>query len=175
MTATENIGGQVSQSLLVEFRSAEASRMAVTSLQNLTRPRPVGPEANEASATATLRTYNTAEITFASTYNKGFTEGLNRLATPLGGAQPDVYHADMVDPILSGMSEGGTNLSMTKNGYKFTYTPGSGAFGQIASYTITAEPVEYGVSGKRSFYTDQSAVIRVTPDNRPANAGDNPL
>jgi len=171
----ENTGSEVSQSMLVEFKTPEAARMAGSSLQNLTRPPTSREKANEASATATLRTYNTAEVVFASTYNKGFTDGLNKLATPAGGGQPDMYHADLVDPVLSGLSEGGTNLTMIKNGYKFTYTPGPGQFGLIISYTITAEPVEYGVTGKRSFYTDQSAVVRATTDNRPANAGDNPL
>ena len=37
--------------------------------------------ANEASAMASLRSLNTAEITYASTYNSGFTDNLRKLAS----------------------------------------------------------------------------------------------
>jgi Spy/CpxP family protein refolding chaperone len=128
---------------------------------------------NEASAIATVRTLNPAEFTFLSSYTKGFTDGLNRLgAPPDKSAHYDENHADMVDPVLSGVANGGTNLSFTKNGYRFTYTPGPGGFGNIKTYTITAQPLEYGVTGKRSFYTDNMAVIHETSDNRAATASD---
>ena len=128
-------------------------------------------EKNEASAIATMRTLNTAEVVFASTYNKGFSDGLNRLGTPATG-QPSDSHADLIDPILSGVANGGTNLSFTKNGYRFTYTPGPGSYPLIIKYAVVAQPLDYGVSGKRSFYTDQSAIIRETSDNRLATAND---
>jgi hypothetical protein len=148
------------------------TRMALTTQQwNLATGR---PPANEASATATLRTLNTAQITFAATYKKGFTDGLNRLGQPPGSRQPDENGADLVDPVLSGAAQGG-NFSFTKNGYRFTYTPGPGGFGYIATYTIVAEPLQYGVGGTRSFFTDQSAVIRATTDNRQATAFDSPI
>jgi Spy/CpxP family protein refolding chaperone len=127
--------------------------------------------ANEATAVAVLRTLNTAEITFVHSYNKGFTDGLNRLGTPASGHY-DENHADMVDPTLSGVANGGTNFSFTKNGYRFTYTPGGGGFGNITTYTVTGQPMEYGVTGKRSFYTDNMAVIHETSDNRAATAND---
>src|SRR5579871_2941072 len=75
------------------------------------------------AATASLRTLNTAEVTYASTYNSGFTSTLNQLATPSGGAgtQPTWSAADLVDPILSGTQSVSTN-SFTKNGYVFTYS-----------------------------------------------------
>jgi type IV pilus assembly protein PilA len=129
---------------------------------------------NEASAIATLRTLNTAGITYASTYNVGFSDTLTRLGSPSEGKQPTASSADLVDEVLSGQANG-TPTTFTKNGYRFTYTPGVGGFGQIASYTITAQPVEYGVSGLRSFFTDQSAVLRGTEENRPATERDNPI
>jgi hypothetical protein len=126
---------------------------------------------NESSAIATMRTLNTAEVVFASTYNKGFSDGLNRLGTPATG-QPNESHADLVDPILSGVANGGSNLSFTKNGYRFTFVPAPGSFGLLITYTILAQPLEYGVSGKRSFYTDHRAIIHETTDNRAATAND---
>jgi Spy/CpxP family protein refolding chaperone len=128
---------------------------------------------NESSAIATMRTLNTAEVVFASTYKKGFTDGLNRMGQPTQvGTQPDENHADLVDPILSGIANGGSNLSFIKNGYRFTFIAGPGAFGSLQAYTVLAQPLEYGVSGKRSFYTDQHAIVRETSDNRQATAND---
>ncbi|GEM_PF-4573455 len=129
-------------------------------------------EANEASASATVRTLNTAEFTFLSSYKKGFTDGLNRLGSPANGIPYDENHADMVDQVLSGFAPNGSNLSFQKNGYKFTYTPGPGGYGNIQSYTITAQPLEYGASGTKSFYTDEKAVVHVTSDNRVAGPND---
>src|ERR1022692_7209 len=78
----------------------------------------------------------------------------------------------MLAPWLAGLADGGSNLVAIHNGYRFTYTPGPGEFGSIPTYTVVAEPLEYGVSGKRSYYTDQLAVIHQTDANRPASAGD---
>ena len=64
---------------------------------------------------------------------------------------------------------------MTHNGYRFTYTPGPGQYGSIRTYAIVAQPLEYGVSGIRSFFTDQTAIIHATSENRPASANDPPL
>jgi len=134
-----------------------------------------GKASNEVWAPSILRTLNTAEITFASTYNKGFTDGLNRLASPGPGRQPSADRADLVAPWLAGLSEGGSNLVVTRSGYRITYTPGPEGFGRIASYTIIAQPVNFGTSGARNFFTDQSAVVRATRENRPAAFNDPPI
>ncbi len=132
--------------------------IAAIAIPNLLRSRIA---ANEASATASLRTLNTAEITYASTYNSGFTATLGNLCTPAAGTQPDSTLSDLVDPVLCGKQQSGgtTATSFSKNGYTFTYTP-SGAFPTIATYSVNADPIARGSSGQRSFYSDQSAVIR---------------
>src|SRR5216683_3107127 len=76
--------------------------IAAIAIPNLLRSRIA---ANEASATATLRTLNTAEITYASTYNSGFPDNLTKLGTPASG-QADANNADLVDPVLSGKISG---------------------------------------------------------------------
>jgi len=141
--------------------------------ENLARSRIA---ADEASATATLRTLNTSAITFASTYGRGFVDVLKRLGIPPQGQRPSPERADLVDPTLSadGPTSTGPN-NFQKNGYTFTYTPGPGAFGAITSYTITARPITYLRSGSRSFFTDQSAVMRGTGENRSATAFDAPI
>src|SRR5208283_2771499 len=80
--------------------------IAAIAIPNLLRSRIA---ANEASATASLRTLNTAEVTYASTYNSGFTSTLNQLETPAAGVQPSWSAADLVDPILSGVQSGATS------------------------------------------------------------------
>jgi prepilin-type N-terminal cleavage/methylation domain-containing protein len=131
--------------------------------------------ANEASTTSSMRTLNTAEVTFASTYNSGFSDGLNRLGAPASG-QPDVNNSDLVDPVLSGKTGTGNNTSFVKAGYIFTYVP-TGAnttFGFIAQYNVLADPQARGSSGQRSFISNESAVIRANA-TATATLSDNPL
>ena len=142
--------------------------IAAIAIPNLLRSRIA---ANEASATATMRTLNTAEVTYASTYNSGFTDTLTRLGAPASG-QPDATAADLVDPVLSGKT-GGTATTFTKNGFSFTYAP-SGTYGFIATYAVTGNPIARGSSGQRSFFSDQSAVIRANA-TAAATGSDNPI
>ena len=125
---------------------------------------------NESSATSTLRSLNTAMVTYSSTYERGFPDSLGKLGPPLAG-QPDANNADLVDPVMAGRGPGGTSNSFTRNGYKFVFTPGPGP--RITTYVIHADPLERGVSGQRSFYTDETAVIRANA-TAPATASDQP-
>lgn len=146
--------------------------IAAIAIPNLLRSRIA---ANEASGTSTLRSLNTAEITYASTYNSGFSDRLSYLGAPASGSQPDQFNADLVDPVLSGRS-GGTSLTFTKSGYSFTYAPtGTNVtFGFIAQYIVNADPQARGSSGQRSFITSESAVIRANATTA-ANLSDTPI
>lgn len=132
--------------------------IAAIAIPNLLRSRIA---ANEASATSSLRSLNTAEITYASTYNSGFTDTLNRLGAPAAG-QADLNNADLVDPVLAARSTGGGTVTFIKSGYTFTYAPAgtNTTFGFIAQYNVNGDPQARGSSGQRSFYTNESAVIR---------------
>ncbi len=138
--------------------------IAAIAIPNLLRSRIA---ANEASATSSLRTINTAEVTFASTYNSGFSDTLNRLAAPSTAGTPaasgltvaDVTRADLLDPVLAGTQQTLTT-GFTKSGYIFVYSPQAVAFGLMATYAINADPQARGSSGQRSFITNESAVIR---------------
>ena len=143
--------------------------IAAIAIPNLLRSRIA---ANEASAVASLRTLNTAEVTYASTYNSGFTSTLNQLETPPAGTQPSWSAADLVDPILSGV-QSGQSMSFTKNGYVFTYGT-TGTYPQIATYGVHSDPMARGSSGQRSFFSDQSAVVRANATAQ-ATVGDSPI
>jgi hypothetical protein len=57
--------------------------------------------------------------------------------------------------------------------YALQYTPGrSDPAGRVAAYTLTARAGNFGY---RSFYTDESAIVRATTEDRAATVQDPPL
>jgi len=146
--------------------------IAAIAIPNFLRSRTA---ANQASAVESLRTLCTAEFTYSSTYNGGFTATLGYLGPPPSGSTEDITHAAIVDNVLSGTGAGGaTALTSTKNGYLFTYSPGVAVNGQIFSFTLTADPVTRGTTGLNSYFVDQTGVVRQNPTTQ-ASAADSPL
>lgn len=124
--------------------------MAAIAVPNYLRSRLV---ANESSAAQSVRTINTALITYSSTYQD---VGFPTTLAALGGATPctaTFANACLLDAVLS---------AGTKAGYTFVYT-GDGLTPSL-SYGITATPVSQGLSGQRQFCSDQTSVIRFTPN-----------
>jgi type IV pilus assembly protein PilA len=119
--------------------------IAAIAIPNLLRSRMA---ANEASAVGSMRTINTAAVTYSSTYGTGFPAALVNLqpANPATAAA-----ADLIDQVLA---------AGTKSGYTFTYAAGAAVGGVIPTYTLNADPVNVGTTGQRHFFTDQSGVIR---------------
>jgi len=134
--------------------------IAAIAIPNLMRSRMA---ANEASAVGSIRTINTAEVTYASTYpDQGFTD----LAS-LGGAGGTAAGAGLIDTVLAGGS---------KSGYTFAATPGGAtAAGVNTTYTTTGVPVTVGSTGQRGFFSDQSGVIRYTSDGSTPDNTSSPL
>jgi type IV pilus assembly protein PilA len=133
--------------------------IAAIAIPNLLRSRMA---ANEASAVGSLRTINTAEVTFATTYpTVGFTT-LSALGGPAPCTSALSTAACLLDDVLSASAH-------TKSGYLFAVTPGTQTV--IVTYSSTAVPTAVGQSGQRGFYSDQSGVIRYTTDGTaPSNA-----
>lgn len=122
---------------------------------------------NEASAVGSLRSINTGEVTYASTHGIGFSPTLAALGPPAQGSQLSVDAADLIDSVLA---------RGQKSGYNFIYTPGPrDAQGRILRYTVVAQPATLGVTGQRSFFTDETGVLRATPEARPATVADPPI
>jgi type IV pilus assembly protein PilA len=123
--------------------------MAAIAVPNYLRSRLV---ANESSAVQSVRTVNTAVITYSSVYpSVGFPPTL----LSLGGVTPCTAtpaNACLLDVVLS---------SGTKAGYVFVYT-GDGLTPSL-NYTIAATPVSLGITGQRMFCSDQTSVIRYDP------------
>lgn len=115
--------------------------------------------ANEAAAAETVRSITTASMAYSSTWGNGFPASLATLGGPTGGlATCDL--ANLMDPVV-------TTAPNQKSGFKYAYTalgaPVSAPVGCSAAgsnaYLVTATPVSVGVSGIRSFCSDEPGTI----------------
>jgi len=133
--------------------------IAAIAIPNLLRARMA---ANEASAVASVRTVNTAEITYRSTYpTVGFATALTNLGGALGVAcVPSSTTACLIDAVLS---SNGNPANSGKSGYKFTTGTGTAAVGVNIGYTVLAVPITVNQTGIRAFCAEEDAVVRVDP------------
>jgi type IV pilus assembly protein PilA len=123
-------------------------------------------EADQWSAVGSLRSINTAEVFYYKQYKKGFSPTLISLGVPPDGTKPSASAADLLDNSLTGGK---------KNNYVFTYEAGRpDATGRVSTYTVSARPAKWQ-TGVQSFFTDQTAIIRGTSENRATTASDPPL
>jgi len=134
--------------------------IAAIAIPNLLRSRIA---ANQASAVGSLRTINTAEITYASTYNSGYSPDLISLGP--GATPPTASAAGLIDSVLA---------SGVKSGYSFPYTPGAAVGGRIDTYELHANPTTPGTTGTNYYFTDHSGVIRQNTTGT-ATASDSPI
>jgi type IV pilus assembly protein PilA len=145
--------------------------IAATLIPGLLRIRVAG---NEGSALRSIRLITNAEITFDDSYANGFSPTLEAL----GGAGSGQDTCDRAGLISDALASG------QKDGYRFRYVPtGPPVFPDSSKlrgctragsqgFELFADPVTRGTSGRRSFYVDQTGVIRVsatgpaTPNSR---------
>ena len=118
--------------------------------------------ANEASAVSSLRTINTGEITYQSTYpTVGYAAALLDLGGPLGAAcVPGQATACLIDAVLA---NNGNPAGSGKSGYSFTSGAGTVGAGLKIGYTVLAKPLIHNETGVRAFCAEQDGVIRVDP------------
>ncbi|MGA2960484.1 MAG: type II secretion system protein [Candidatus Korobacteraceae bacterium] len=122
--------------------------IASIAIPNLLRSRIA---ANEASAVGSLRTINTAEITYVTTYpSVGYSPDMNSLAGSSCTA-PTSAAACLIDTTLAAAI---SSTSSGKSGYYFTY-----AIDANMGYTLTGAPHHVNSTGTKYFYTDGTAVI----------------
>jgi type IV pilus assembly protein PilA len=110
--------------------------------------------ADETAAIKAIQTIHTMQVQYNSQYGR-YAASVTELGPPASGAAT----AASTDLIDSGRAGGG------KSGYKFTMT------GNQGGYAISAVPSVYGNTGSRTFYSDQSMVIRENAEPEPATAG----
>jgi type IV pilus assembly protein PilA len=143
--------------------------IAAIAIPNLIRSKMA---ANEASAVASIRTVNTSEVVYSSTYNVAnvFSADLPSLgegATPgqcTATFVPTSAAACLIDPAL----QRATTAATPKSGYYFTYVQGTG------TYTVNGDPSALNSTGVRGFFSDQTVVIRAK-SGAAAAATDSPI
>jgi type IV pilus assembly protein PilA len=122
--------------------------IAAIAIPNLLRAR---ISANESAAVGALRTLNTAQISYNSTYpTVGFANAMTNLAgTTCAGTAPTSTSACLIDSALG---------AGTKSGYLFALSGVSGT--PAASYNFVASPVGVNQTGVRYFCSFADAVVR---------------
>jgi len=133
--------------------------IAAIAIPNLLRARMA---ANESSAAASIRTVNTAEITYSSTYpTVGFAPALVNLGGALGVAcVPSSTTACLLDSVLA---NNGNPQNSGKSGYKFATGAGTVSGGVNVGYVIQGQPITINQTGIRAFCSIEDAVVRVDP------------
>ena len=129
--------------------------IAAIAIPNLMRSRMA---ANESSAVGSVRTINTAMVTYASSFpDTGYALALTNLGGATAACAPPavatVAAACLIDSLLS--------VTQQKSGYQFA-AAGAATAGSLTNntYTVSAVPLTIGATGNRGFFSDQSGVIR---------------
>ncbi len=122
--------------------------------------------ANQASAVGSLRTINTSEVTYSSTYTSGYSPDLLSLDGPAGGNT--AANSSLLDSVLG---------AGVKSTYTFAYTAVQTSTTPLRydAYSISASPVQgCGTGNGNCYFTDTSAVIRFNTTTG-ATSADSPL
>jgi type IV pilus assembly protein PilA len=106
--------------------------------------------ANEASAVASIRAINTAEVTYQATYG-GYADSL----TNLGGVDPCTRSAQTACLLDQSLAGG------VKSGYKFEAVGRNAVGDSNTSYVVGAAPEAFDRTGQRLFCSTDKNVIRV--------------
>ena len=134
--------------------------IAAIAIPNLLRSRMA---ANEASAVGSLRTLNTAAVTYSTTYGIGYPATIAAMGP---AATASSTAADLIDSVLA---------NNVKSGYSFSYSAATAVAGTVNAYNITATPSNQGVTGQRTFFTNESGVIRADATGGTATVNSTPI
>lgn len=132
--------------------------IAAIAIPNLLRARIA---ANESSAVSSIRTFNTAETAYQSTYPLvGFSGTLTALgpSASTGCTTPASTNACLVDWVVAQATVAGS----AKSGYYFVDTAGTQIGGILVGYTVDGMPASINQTGVRGFCSNADAVIRFT-------------
>ncbi len=139
--------------------------IAAIAIPNLLRARMA---ANESAAAASIRTINTAEVSYITAYP---TTGYSAALANLGGATPCVAAIGTACLIDNNLAT--ATAAKPKSGYIFAETIGA----SINQYEAAGWPVTLNSSGTKTFCSVEDAVIRTNPGvaANPGYAGCVPL
>jgi len=107
----------------------------------------------ETAALKAIQTIHQMQVQYQSQFQR-YAQSLTELGPPPSGA-PGPNSADLIS---NDLAQG------TKQGYKFTVT------GTPGGYIVNATPVVYGSDGNKTYYSDQTMVVRENWGPEPATA-----
>ena len=137
--------------------------IAAIAIPNLLRSKIV---ANESAAASTMRTLNTSQITYSTTYPaKGYARELAALGPGPSNqcGEPSDSYACLIDGPLANAN--------VRSGYRYSMSAVCGSDGICTDYVILATPVTVNSTGSQSFCSTADAVIR---SNRTASSSSLP-
>jgi type II secretory pathway pseudopilin PulG len=131
--------------------------MAAIAIPNLLRAKMA---ANESSAVGTIRTINTAQITYSVAYpQRGFARDLATLGPdPRGTGRGSPEHADLIDTTLGGVGCAADGWC-TKSGYRFSITTQCSRQRVCKEFVAVGTPVTNNTGG-RNFCSTSDGVVR---------------
>jgi prepilin-type N-terminal cleavage/methylation domain-containing protein len=148
--------------------------IAAIAIPGLMRARMSG---NEASGIGSLRAINSGNATYAaSAAGGGYAVLLTTLAIPCPGGTEPFLSPDMTGAAL--VLKSGFNVTLATNGGNAGPADCNGTATEL-SYYASAAPADFGVTGNRSFATNQAGTIwqnsTNTPPAEPFAAPDTPI
>jgi prepilin-type N-terminal cleavage/methylation domain-containing protein len=136
--------------------------IAAIAIPNLLRSRIA---ANESSAVGSLRSVNTAQVTYSSTFpTQGFADTLTKLGPP-AAPPPTSAASGLVDGVLGCGAQ-----PCTKSGYQIQVN--GAAATPRTDYSAVAKPATQNQSGTRGFCTSTDGVVRFMADGTNTNLAD---
>ncbi|MFL6389425.1 MAG: DUF4190 domain-containing protein [Terriglobales bacterium] len=135
--------------------------IAAIAIPNLLRAR---VSANEAAAAATVRSINTAQITYSTQYpDHGYAPDLATLGPgPSGSCSTGTAQSGCLLNNIVGASRCTAGQWCAKTGYKFTVSAVCDSAGVCSNYVVTATPQVFGSTGRKSFCSTSDSVVRTS-------------
>jgi type II secretory pathway pseudopilin PulG len=138
--------------------------IAAIAIPNLLRAK---ISANESAAASTVRTISTSQVTYSTTYPEhGYARDLSTLGPGPGGScngEGTAEHACLLDNILAG-TRCTAGQWCSKGGYKYSVSAVCDSAGLCSNYVVTATPIVFGSTGRKSFCATSDAVVRFRYD-----------
>jgi hypothetical protein len=132
-------------------------------------------EFHEAIAHATLSGFYQSLQMYEGQYHLGYPQTLKFLGQPPSWAIRNAEHAGLVDDKFPGNEFADDGSCISEGSYRITYQPGPvNDHGKITHYLLSARPLEFGKTGKRSFVIDDTGQVHRTEEDRPASISDPP-
>ncbi|HEU5414514.1 MAG TPA: prepilin-type N-terminal cleavage/methylation domain-containing protein [Candidatus Angelobacter sp.] len=131
--------------------------IAAIAIPNLLRSK---MSAADSAAASTLRTLNTAQVTYATAFPAlGYADTFTKLGPNANTCDSTAYC--LIDNVLASTPTGPT----PKGGYQYYLAPGPAtAAGQFTDYAFSADPQNLNTTGTNVYCTTSDAVIRSQRD-----------